>query len=206
MARIAAVFVVSVAYAAVRYVAFAPDNLAHLPVFVVNKGTSMAAALCFALAFWEQWRRRGSTGAVEPAAWFRAGVLGAVVHVPMSLAILRPAYFPEFFPADGGRMTTNGEAVFLCGALTAGGIYLLTRGSWSARGRWWLSLATMTTLFAHALCMGVARGLQVNRSHAYLPPMWLLSLVGIVLGTAFLLLVRPDPGDGGEPPAGPAPP
>jgi hypothetical protein len=45
-------------------------------------------------------------------------------------------------------------------------------------------------LFSHTLFMGISRGLNINASHAYLPPMWLLSLVGIALGTVYLLLDR----------------
>jgi len=190
MLKIAALYLAAVAYSVVRYVVFMPANLPNLPVYVANKGISMAAAFCFALAFWQQWRARGAPGAAEAAAaWFRAGVVGVLAHVPLSLAILHPAYFREFFAGD--RFSFNGEAVILFGALTAGGIYLLGRGHWTARQRWWLSLATMTTLFTHALSMGFARGLNINRSHAYLPPMWLLSVAGIALGVGFLFLSRP---------------
>jgi hypothetical protein len=88
-------------------------------------------------------------------------------------------------------MSLNGEAVFLFGALTAGGVYLLTRTHWPPRQRWRLSVATTAGLFAHTLCMGLARGLNFTASHAYLPPMWLLSLIGIALGLGFLLRSRP---------------
>ena len=183
-------YAASVVYSAIRYVVFAPKNLENLPVFVVNKGVSMAAALCFAFAFLEQWRRlRGGGGSVEPAAWFRAGIFGAFAHVPMSLAILRPSYFKEFFAGD--RLSFNGEAVFLFGALAVGCFYLLGRPTLSAMQRWGLSVVAIAVLFAHVLSMGIARGLNINRSHAYLPPMWLLSLVGITLGAAFLLMARP---------------
>ena len=196
MRRIVILFAIAIAYSAVRYIVFAPQNLPQLPVFVVNKGVSMAAAFCFVLAFYQQWRRmRGAGGGTEPATWFRAGIFGAIWHMPMSLAILRPSYFMEFFDADSaadGRMSFNGEAVLMFGALTAGGVYLLTRQHWTAMQRWWLSVATIAMLFAHTLSMGIARGLNINASHAYLPPMWLLSLVGIAWGAAFLLLSRPE--------------
>lgn len=196
MLRIVGLFSLAIGYSAVRYIVFAPKNLPNLPVFVVNKGVSMAAAFCFALAFWEQWRlSRGALPRTEPANWFRGGIFGAIWHISMSLAILSPSYFKEFFVADGGRMSLTGEAVFMFGGLTAGGIYLLTRTQWTAHQRWWLSVATIAVLFAHTLCMGIARGLNMNRSHAYLPPMWLLSLVGIVFGACFLILSRPKCAD-----------
>lgn len=182
-------YVLCMTYSAIRYVAFAPENLQNLPIFVLNKGISMGAAFCFSLAFWHQWRRLRGVNGHEPAAWFRSGIFGVFVHIPMSLAILRPSYFKEFFAGD--RLSFNGETVFLFGALTVGGVYLLTRTMWTASQRWWLSLATMSVLFSHALSMGIARGLNINSSHGYLPPMWLLSLIGIALGIGFLLLSRP---------------
>jgi len=191
MRQIVGLYLFSIAYAIVRYVAFTPENWANLPVFVLNKGISMAAAVCFAIAFFQQWRRlHGVTSGNEPAVWFRAGLFGALAHVPMSLMLLRPAYFREFFAGD--RMSFNGEAVVLFGALTLAGLYLLARTTWSEQHRWWLSLATVGVLFSHTLSMGIARGININRSHAYLPPMWMLSLIGIAAGGAFLLLCRPS--------------
>jgi hypothetical protein len=186
---IVALYLASIAYAALRYVMFAPTNATSLPVFVVNKGVSMAAALCFSIAFWSQWRNGNSGESSMAVSWFRAGTFGAFAHIPMSLTILRPGYFKEFFA--GERLSFNGEAVFLFGALTAGGLYLLHRTSLTPAQRWWASVATVSTLFAHTLAMGIARGLHINRSHGYLPPMWLLSLIGIGLGLAFLLLNKP---------------
>ena len=190
MFRIVGLYLIAIAYSFVRYVVFVPANLEHLPIFILNKGISTAAALCFVMAFWQQWRRlRGATSGNAPTVWFRAGVFGAFAHVPMSLAILRPSYFREFFV--GEQLSFNGEAVFLFGALTVGGLYLLSRTTWTPLHRWWLSVATIAVLFGHTLSMGIARGLNINASHAYLPPMWLLSLIGIGMGAGFLLLSRP---------------
>lgn len=192
MKLILLLYVAAVVYSAIRYIVFAPKNLENLPVFVVNKGVSMAAAFCFAIAFVVQRRmnRQGVMPGVAPQAWFRAGICGVFAHIPMSLAILQPSYFPEFYH-QSGRMKMAGEAVFLFGALTAVGIYMLTRQDWSRLHRWGLSLATMLVLFTHTLFMGLSRGLNINASHAYLPPMWLLSLVGIALGVLFLIGDRP---------------
>jgi hypothetical protein len=41
--------------------------------------------------------------------------------------------------------------------------------------------------------MGYCRGLNINASHAYLPPMWLISAVMIFVGIVVLLLTRPKP-------------
>lgn len=192
MKAILALYAASIIYSCVRYLVFAPKNLEHLPVFVVNKGWSMAAALCFAVGFYKQMRKdRGAAINVEPSLWFRAGLYGAIAHIPMSLAILRPGYFKEFFIDGAARMSFNGEMVFLFGAVTAGGLYLLTRQSWTPILRWRLSLITMLTLATHVGFMGICRGVNLNKSHAYLPPMWLLSLIGISLGIVWLLMSKP---------------
>lgn len=203
-------FAGSFVYATIRYVVFIPNNLENLPVFVVNKGVSMAASLCFVAAFVQQLRRqRGAAIAVEPAAWFRAGVFGAIWHIPMALVVLRPAYFKEFFvaAADGvagsGRMSLAGELVFCFGGMAAGTLYLLTRQQWTAGQRWWLSLAALLMLQTHVLAMGYCRGLNINASHAYLPPMWLLSAVGVFIGIVLLLLSRPVRNAGGLRPTQP---
>lgn len=190
MLRICLLFATAMIYSVVRYVVFDPKNLENLPVFVLNKGISMAAAFCFVFAFWQQWRRqRGKASGNEPALWFRAGVCGVVMHIPLALSILDKSYFKEFYLGD--KLSMNGEAIFLFGALTAGGIYLLTRANWTPLHRWWLSLTTMIVLLNHALFMGIARGVNIKASHAYLPPMWMISVVGVTCGLLYLLMSRP---------------
>jgi cytochrome bd-type quinol oxidase subunit 2 len=113
----------------------------------------------------------------------------------MALAILQPAYFNEFFEpaidgaASSGRMTLAGELVFCFG-----GLYLLTRQTWTPLQRWWLSLAASVCLLTHVLAMGYCRflvgGFNINAKHAYLPPMWLLSAIGILVGLIVLLASR----------------
>jgi hypothetical protein len=78
------------------------------------------------------------------------------------------------------------------------GLYLLTRTTWTPIMRWRLSLITMLTLGTHVGFMGLCRGLNINKSHAYLPPMWLLCLIGIVLGLSWLLRSKPAAGQGQE--------
>ena len=198
MKTVVALYVASIVYSSIRYVVFAPKNLENLPVFVVNKGVSMAAAICFALGFLQVFRRsRGVLTGIEPSTWFRAGVFGALWHIPMSLAILNPGYFKEFFhPTTQAnpipRMTFSGEMVFLFGGLAAGLVYLLMRPNWTPIARWWISLAAMVVLLAHVLAMGYCRGLNINASHAYLPPMWLLSAIGIAIGVVWILRTKPS--------------
>jgi hypothetical protein len=197
MLAIVALYAASVVYAVIRYVAFTPSNAGSIPVFIVNKAVAMAAVLCLSLGFLAALRRnRGGEARIDPATWFRAGTFGAVWHVPMSLAILDPAYFKEFFapPADPGaapRLSTAGELIFMFGGLAAAILFLLLRTQWTPLARWRLSLTVTGVLLCHVLAMGWCRGVNMTASHAYLPPMWLLSAIGIALGGWWLLRSRP---------------
>jgi hypothetical protein len=197
MRAIVALYAASVAYSVIRYVAFTPKNAGNIPVFIVNKAVAMAAVLCLALGFLAALRRqRGTEVRIDPATWFRAGTFGAVWHVPMSLVILDPAYFKEFFappadPAAAPRLSTAGEFIFMFGGLAAAILFLLLRTQWTPLARWRLSLAVTGTLLCHVLAMGWCRGVNMTASHGYLPPMWLLSAIGIALGGWWLLRSRP---------------
>jgi hypothetical protein len=203
MIPIFTVYVLSCVYAVVRYVAFTPKYADHIPAFIMNKGISMAAVMCLSLGFVAQWRRTrgvlaGPVSGVEPGLWFRAGVFGAIWHIPLALAILRPAYFKEFFVdagiggADGlgPRLSTAGELIFFFGGLAAGLIFLLLRPQMGERARWWASVGAMGAALAHVVSMGVCRGVNIKAQYGYLPPMWLISAVGIALGLVVLMFGR----------------
>jgi hypothetical protein len=203
MKAIVALYVASIIYSVIRYVAFAPKNAENIPVFIVNKGVAMAAALCFAIAYFVQFRTRragAAPGSDSSGNWFRAGIFGAIWHVPTALVVLRPAYFKEFFaPATGeppvasGRLSLAGELVFCFGGLAAGLFFLLMRQGYSPVQRWALSLVATAVLLVHVLAMGYCRGLNINSSHAYMPPMWFLSALGIAAGLVVLAMNKPRP-------------
>jgi len=113
-----------------------------------------------------------------------------MLHVPMSLANLEPVYFKEFLDVQDGLLSPLGECVVLFGALTAGSLYLLHRTTRSAADRRRLSIAFMGTMALHLLSMGLSRGFNLDRKHAYVPQMWLLSLVGVLIGAAILFTSR----------------
>lgn len=199
---IVVVYVASCVYAVVRYVAFTPKYAENIPVFIMNKGVSMAAAVCLSLGFFSAWRRMragaagsGPVSRVEPALWFRAGVFGAIWHIPMALAILRPAYFKEFFAnagvggADGlgPKLSTAGEVIFFLGGLSAGLVFLLLRPQMGEKARWWASVGVMSALLGHVVAMGWCRGVNIKAQYGYLPPMWLISAVLVAAGLVVVL-------------------
>jgi hypothetical protein len=178
------IILLSVVYALVRYVAFAPANSEHIPVFILNKAVSMAGALALVAALWHRYRGRAEAA----GRYFNLTLVLVVMHVPMSLTVLRPGYFPEFFESDGARLRLMGEMVFFFGAAALGLTWLLAQGQLVAKLRDRLGVLLLAVISAHVAAMGACRGIHINAKHAYLPPMWMLSLIALVI--ALILGVR----------------
>src|SRR4051812_48731969 len=78
----------SVLYTLVRYVAFLPENAA-MPMFLLNKAVSMAGAIFLVVALFHRLRDRQA----QAAFFFQVMLFAIVMHVALSLALLKPAYF-----------------------------------------------------------------------------------------------------------------
>jgi hypothetical protein len=181
--QIAYLLILSVVYAVVRYVAFAPQNAEHIPIFILNKAVSMAAALTLVAALWSRYRGTGEVA----GRYFRFTLALVIMHVPMSLTVLRPGYFPEFFESDGARLRLMGELVFLFGATALALLWFLSQGQLIAKLRDRLGLLLLAVISAHVGAMGICRGVHFNAKHAYLPPMWMLSLIALIIGVVLSL-------------------
>lgn len=169
--------VFSVIYAVVRYVVFVPKYVDHIPSFILNKAVGMAASFFLVWAFWSKFR-----GKLENAdAYFRATFIAVVIHIPLSLVLLKPGYFPEFF-LDDGMLKFWGEMVILCGGLSLALLWQNNRARLPLLSKQKLAIALLSALFCHVGSMGICRGVNISAKHAYLPPMWLLSLIGIGVG------------------------
>jgi hypothetical protein len=178
MRMIWAIGVFSVIYAVVRYVAFAPKYADNIPGFILNKAVGMAASFFLVCAFWSKCR-----GWIENAdTYFRATFVAVVIHIPLSIVLLNPGYFPEFFVADGSKLKFWGEMVILFGALGLALLWQNNRVRLTLPSPKKLETALLAVLFCHVGSMGICRGVNITAKHAYLPPMWLLSLVGIGVG------------------------
>jgi multisubunit Na+/H+ antiporter MnhG subunit len=178
MSTIWTIGIFSVIYAVVRYVAFTPKYADHIPGFIFNKAVGMAASLFLVCAFWSKCR-----GWIENAdTYFRATFVAVVIHIPLSIVLLNPGYFPEFFVHDGSKLKFWGEMVILFGALGLALLWQNNRARLSLPSPKKLESALFAVLFCHVGSMGICRGVNINAKHAYLPPMWLLSLVGISVG------------------------
>lgn len=173
----------SLIYSVVRYVAFSPKYAENIPSFISNKAIGMAAAFFLVAAYISKCRGRH----VKAAMLFKAAMIAVLIHVPASLALIRPGYFPDFFVANGATMKFWAEMVVLCGGIS---LALLWK---SSQERLWgnpqlkMALMLLAAVFLHVGSMGICRGLNITAKHAYLPPMWLLSLLGVLMGVIYLV-------------------
>src|SRR5210317_1693686 len=98
----AVIFGASLAYAVVRYHLAGEVDWRHLPLFILNKATSLAAVLFVASSYligkiirWHDHDR-----ALRLVVIKFCGLMGfflAAVHACFSLALLSPAYYAKYF-------------------------------------------------------------------------------------------------------------
>lgn len=172
----------SLIYAVVRYVVFSPKYAENIPSFISNKAIGMAAAFFLVIAYHSKCHGRH----LKASVLFKAAIIAVVIHVPASLSLIRPGYFPDFFMADGSTMKFWAEMVVLCGGISLALLWKTSQERVWGNPQMKMGFMLLGAIFLHVGSMGICRGLNITAKHAYLPPMWLLSLIGIVIGIAIL--------------------
>ena len=157
----AAVLVLCLAYATVRYNLFQGVAWSDWPLFILNKACSAASILLLLLS--AVYKRRGLAQAA-------AELLGdsftlALLHVGFSYAILSPAYFQGLFA--GPKLTVAGNLCILAG-VSALVVYFRRRSDLGA-------LAALLGL--HVLVLGYARWFTPAGWPGYMPPISLISFL-----------------------------
>ncbi len=105
----AIILVASIAYAMVRYIGFGGVPLSEAPLFIANKGISLAALALLVLS-------RTVGDGLQRRAWGHQGLALAGLHVVVSGILLTPAYFPKFF-AEDQRLSASAATAMLLGAI-----------------------------------------------------------------------------------------
>lgn len=184
----------AVAYAVLRYHVFGGVEWSELPLFVSNKGLSLASVLLFALAYLAN-RRMPS----QPAARQRrrrlardAGLSGfwlMTLHVAVSLAILDARHYPALI--DAGGFTAAGVVCIVMGAgaalafavpALASSERIATRlplAAWR-RGQQ-VGYVALAFTSAHVLAVGAQNFVAVERWPGTLPPISLISFLACLV-------------------------
>lgn len=197
----AALLLLTLAYATIRYVVFGPWNAGHIPLYVLNKAISWSALWLVALAL-----ALGPLARIAPRRFARHlwrrryfGIMGfllASLHVMMSLPILNYGYYRQFF-RQAFELTALAEFSMAMGALAwflllapLAGSLPGAREQMSARywqllqkiGVWGLLLGGLHVSY------GVPGWLTPSAWYGGLPPITLWSAGGVALALALRML------------------
>ena len=167
----------SVAYATARYNIFKGVPWSDWPAYTLNKAFAMAALFLLVLSVF----RKGSAGKLpNDRTLFMAGVFTSV-HVVLSLTLLSPAYYPDFFVE--GKLTAALGLSMLLGAAAAALMYAGggPHGSHDAHAAV-RNLAILALVSGvHAMLQGFAKWFAPSTWPGMMPP---ITLISFLLGLA----------------------
>ncbi len=202
---IATIICLSIVYAIVRYHILGPVPWKDLPIFVLNKGISLASLVLIALSL--SLGPLTHLGVTVPKRFLHvrksvgiAGLVLVLAHVLLSLVLLDPTYFPNFFD-PGQRLTLFAGLALLFGILGVMAAiihHLKLRKSGKKQLGPLLSRFNGTFLIvfglgvyaAHVFFIGFEGWCQVGKWHAGLPPITLISFLVAFSGLIINVLGR----------------
>lgn len=193
-------FLLAVGYAIFRYHIIKGVPWEHFPLFIFNKGISLAAVFTIATSY-----LLGPLSRFFPrlfTSWLGMrkylGVFGfglAAVHVLISLLILNPSYFPKFYD-EGGKLNLVGELSLLFGVVSFFIFSIIAISSMPSvedaldKNKWQqiqrLGYLAFTLTMLHVLVMGLAGWLKTQDWPGGLLPVSLVAFIVIFL----TLLIR----------------
>lgn len=192
------------AYAVVRYNVFKGVEWIHLPLYIVNKATSLSAVILLASAYlvgrWIPVHKDDPERRLVLIKFLGLAGFGlAALHSLMSMALLGPTYYPKFFGAE--KMNLVGELTILFGVV---GMFWLASPAvtslpnmqqalgdtlWKRAQRAGYVALAFTAL--HCFAMGVQGWLEPETWPGSLPPITMLAFViGVVPLVARLVSPR----------------
>ena len=197
----AVVFGASLAYAVIRY-HFAGDVAwRHLPLFILNKATSLAAVIFVASSYLigKIIRWYDNDKALRLVVIKFCGLIGfflAGVHAFFSLCLLCPAYYGKYFD-EVGRLNLQGEIAMCVGVVAL--FFLLPPAvttlpmmpkaiggvRWKRNQR--SGYTALVLVVVHLVALGIKGWLAPKGWHGGMPP---VSMVALVAALAPLLIKR----------------
>jgi DMSO/TMAO reductase YedYZ heme-binding membrane subunit len=197
----AVVFGASLAYAIVRYHLAGDVEWRHLPLFILNKATSLAAVLFVASSYLigKIIRWHDHDPALRLVVIKFCGLMGfflAAVHASFSLALLSPAYYGKYFD-DSGRLNLQGEVAMSVGVIAL--FFLLAPaittlpgmpkaiGGWRWKRNQRAGYIALTFVVVHLVALGFKGWLAPHEWNGGMPP---ISLVAVIAALVPLFVKR----------------
>jgi len=195
------VFGTSLGYAVLRYHLVGDVAWRHLPLFILNKATSLAAIVFVACSYLvgKVIHRYDDDRALRLVVVKFCGLMGfflAAVHALFSLTILTPAYFGKYFD-DAGRLNLQGELAMAMGVIAL--FFLLSPavttlpmmpkalGGWRWKRSQRAGYVALGLVLVHLVFLGLKGWLAPKGWPGGLPP---ISLVAAVSAAVPLLVKR----------------
>ena len=201
---VAAVILLSLAYAVIRYHLVGPVPWKDFPFFILNKGVSLAAFILLTLNF--GLGPLNNIGVPVSASWLNArkalgmtGFLLVVIHAFMSFMLFSAASYAKFFAADG-------SLTLLAGLSMLGGVlafvvlwaYNMSFQTHMREDKAFIQFITSRTFLlwamllgaAHIFFMGYEGWLNPAAWHGGIPPVSLVAFVVFAIGYAANLIGR----------------
>jgi hypothetical protein len=168
-------------YVVIRQAMFGTVSLIHMPVYLMNKGISMTAAVSLFMASLCHMRREMD----GLRFWTNACSKSIFIHILLSLSILSKAYFHGFFSDD--KMNLTGEVVLLSGALAA--YCYWRRHAAELETVVWRTLTILVSVLvsAHLFAMGFGEWVRVQKWNGALPPTTLLCFFLVIASLSVTL-------------------
>jgi DMSO/TMAO reductase YedYZ heme-binding membrane subunit len=182
----------------VRYHIAGPVEWLHLPLFILNKATSLAAVILVASSYMvgKVIRWHDHDKALRLVVIKFCGLMGfflAGVHAFFSLVLLSPAYFSKHFD-DVGRLTLQGEVSLGVGVLAlfcllGPAVTTLPMMPRAIGGVRWmrnqrLGYVALLLVVVHLVFLGITGWLAPGDWHGGIPP---ISLVAVVAASVPVL-------------------
>jgi len=197
----AVIFGASLAYAVVRYHLAGDVEWRHLPLFILNKATSLAAVLFVASSYLigKIIRWHDHDPALRLVVIKFCGLMGfflAAVHAFFSLALLSPAYYGKYFD-DAGRLNLQGEIAMSVGVIAL--FFLLAPaittlpgmpkaiGGWRWKRNQRAGYIALALVVVHLVALGFKGWLAPQGWNGGMPP---ISLVAVIAALVPLFVKR----------------
>ena len=189
------IFGASLIYAILRYHVVGDVAWHHLPLFILNKATSLAAVAFVASSYlvgkvvhWYD-----DDKALRLVVIKFCGLMGfflATTHALFSMSLLTPAYFAKYFDASG-RLNLQGElaisvgvvAIFFLMAPAIATLPMMSRelGGWRWKRGQRMGYMALFLVLGHLIVLGVKGWLVPTDWPAGLPPISLLAAVFVLV-------------------------
>ena len=195
------IFGAALVYAIIRYHVAGNVPLAHFPLFILNKATSLAAVGFIASSYligkiihWHDHDKRLRLVVIKFCGL--VGFFMAAIHAFFSMALLSPAYYGKYFAVDG-RLTFQGELGLTVGVLAlfilvAPAISTLPMMARSIGGARWkrsmrMGYVALSLVAAHLVVLGIVGWLAPRGWQWGIPP---ISLVAVTIAVIPLFVKK----------------